>query len=78
MGRRISAGRDTGITNAFQIGINVMNLAGTKLYDLNSGNLIYNPNSIYMRSYSFAFRLKFLRIAYINDNDWRINEKKLF
>jgi long-subunit fatty acid transport protein len=27
-------------------------------------------------SYSFAFRIKHFRIAYINDNDWLINEKR--
>ena len=27
-------------------------------------------------SYSLAFRIKHFRIAYINDNDWLINEKR--
>ncbi|MGB3227082.1 MAG: hypothetical protein WBB02_03835, partial [Saprospiraceae bacterium] len=27
-------------------------------------------------SYSFAFRMKYFRIAYINDNDFLINEKR--
>ena len=27
-------------------------------------------------SYSFAFRIKHFRIAYINDNDWFVNEKR--
>jgi hypothetical protein len=27
-------------------------------------------------SYSFAFRMKHFRIAYINDNDWMVNEKR--
>jgi len=27
-------------------------------------------------SYSFAFRVKYFRIAYINDNSWLINEKR--
>ena len=27
-------------------------------------------------SYSFAFRIKYFRIAYINDNDWLVNEKR--
>ena len=27
-------------------------------------------------SYSVAFRIKHFRIAYINDNDWMVNEKR--
>jgi len=27
-------------------------------------------------SYSFAFRIKHFRIAYINDNDWMVNQKR--
>jgi hypothetical protein len=27
-------------------------------------------------SYSFAFRLKHFRVAYINDNNWLINDKR--
>jgi len=27
-------------------------------------------------SYSFAFRMKFFRIAYINDNEWLVNERR--
>lgn len=119
------------LSNAFQIGINLMNLAGTKLYDLNDGVLVYSKKNIPFRnlrslglgltykwqrlnigadllftddglydvafgvnyvpfnnalisagiavkqvSYSFAFRLKYFRLAYINDNDWLVNEKR--
>ena len=115
-------------SNAFQAGINVMNLAGTKLYAdafvpgqpvipvqnqrslglgllykwqrLNVGaDFLFTANGFYdvslganyvpfnnallsagiafkQLSYSFAFRVKYFRIAYINDNSWLINEKR--
>lgn len=116
------------ITSSLQVGINLMNLAGTKLYAdafvagqanrpvqqqrslglgitykwqrFNVGvdglftkdgfydaafgvnyvpfnnALISAGLSVKQLSYSFAFRIKYFRIAYINDNDWLINEKR--
>lgn len=115
------------INSSFQAGINLMNLAGTKLYAdallpgqasiatqkqrslglgllykwqrLNAGaDLLITENGLYdaslginyvpfnnalisaglavkQLSYSFAFRIKYFRIAYIDDNHWLINEK---
>ena len=116
------------ISNAFQAGINIMNLAGTKLYAdafvpgrpvtplqnqrslglgllykwqrLNLGSdILFTANGFYdasfgasyvpfnnallcagiavkQLSYSLAFRIKYFRIAYINDNHWLVNEKR--
>lgn len=116
------------ITNAFQFGVSLMNLAGTKLYAdafvpgqanipmqkqrslgigllykwqrLNIGaDLLFTDDGLYdaafginyvpfnnalisagiavkQVSYSIAFRIKYFRIAYINDNDWLVNEKR--
>ncbi len=116
------------ITNAFQIGINFMNLGGTELYAdaftpqqsnipmqkqrslglgllykwqrLNVGtDILITQDGFYdaalgvnyvpfnnallsaglavkQLSYSFAFRIKHFRIAYINDNNWFINEQR--
>jgi hypothetical protein len=116
------------ITNSFQLGINLMNLAGSKLYAdafvskqanipmqkqrafgigllykwqrLNVGaDLLFTDDGLYdaafgvnyvpfnnalisagiavkQVSYSIAFRIKYFRIAYINDNDWVVNEKR--
>ena len=116
------------ITSAFQVGVNLMNLAGTELYSdafvrnqayipvqnqrslglglmykwqrLNVGtDLLFTKDKLYdasfganfvpfnnallsagftvkQLSYSFAFRIKHFRIAYINDNDWLVNQKR--
>lgn len=116
------------VTNALQLGINLMNLAGTELYAdafipnqaniplkkqrslgfgitykyqrLNVGaDVLFTEDGLYdaafgvnyvpfnnallsagiavkQLSYSFAFRIKHFRIAYVNDNDWLINEKR--
>ena len=116
------------INKAFQAGINIMNLAGTKLYAdafvpgqpatarqnqrslglgllykwqrLNVGtDILFTDNGFYdasfgvsyvpfnnallcagmavkQLSYSLAFRIKYFRIAYINDNHWLVNEKR--
>ena len=116
------------LTNSLQIGVNLMNLAGTKLYadafvpgqtntfyqNLRSAGLgiiykwqrfnigtdiLFTGNGFYdatlglnyvpfnnallsagfavkQMSYSFAFRMKYFRIAYINDNEWLTNERK--
>jgi len=116
------------LTNALQIGVNLMNLAGTKLYadafipdqsDLKYQNLrsaglgivykwqkfnfgtdiLFTGEGFYdatlglnyvpfnnalisagfafkQKSYSFAFRMKYFRIAYINDNQMLVNERK--
>ncbi|MBC7886890.1 MAG: hypothetical protein H7Z13_03315 [Ferruginibacter sp.] len=116
------------VTNAFQVGLNLMNLAGTELYAdafvrkqanipvqnlrslglgfvykwqrLNVGaDLLFTEDAFYdasfgvnyvpfnnallsaglavkQLSYSFAFRIKHFRIAYINDNNWLVNEKR--
>ena len=116
------------LTSALQVGVNLMNLAGTKLYNdafvpgqtnipmqnqrslglgldykwqrFNLGaDLLFTENELYdaslgvnyvpfnnalisagvalkQMSYSFAFRIKNFRIAYINDNDWLVNERK--
>jgi hypothetical protein len=116
------------VTNSLQLGINLMNLAGTELYAdafvpnqanipmkkqrllgfgitykyqrLNVGaDVLFTEDGLYdaafginyvpfnnallsagiavkQLSYSFAFRIKHFRIAYINDNDWLINEKR--
>jgi len=115
-------------TNALQVGINVMNLAGTELYDdafvagqsnipiqkqrslglgltykwqrLNAGaDILFTEDELYdaalgvnyvpfnnallsagvalkQLSYSFAFRIKHFRIAYINDNDLLVNDRR--
>jgi hypothetical protein len=115
-------------SNTFQVGVNLMNLAGAELYAdaftpqqsnipiqkqrslglgllykwqrLNIGtDLLFTQNGFYdaslgvnyvpfnnallsagfavkQLSYSFAFRIKHFRIAYINDNDWLINEQR--
>ncbi len=116
------------LTNAFQVGLNLMNLAGTKLYNdafvpgqaeipmqnqrslglgldykwqrFNVGaDLLLTKDELYdaaigvnyvpfnnallsagfavkQMSYSFAFRIKNFRIAYINNNDFLINERR--
>ena len=116
------------ISNSFQAGINIMNLAGTKLYAdafvpgqsatalrnqrslglgllykwqrLNVGSdILFTAKGFYdasfgvsyvpfnnalvsagiavkQLSYSLAFRIKYFRIAYINDNHWLVNEKR--
>jgi len=116
------------ITNALQIGLNLMNLAGTELYAdafvpgqpviplqnqrsfglglvykwqrFNFGtDLLFNADGLYdatlganyvpfnnalisagfalkQMSYSIAFRMKYFRIAYINDNGWMVNERR--
>jgi len=116
------------ITNSFQLGVNLMNLAGTELYAnafvrgqtnipvqnqrslglgfvykwqrLNVGtDLLFTKDKLYdasfganyvpfnnallsagfavkQLSYSLAFRIKHFRIAYINDNDWMVNQKR--
>ena len=113
---------------AFQVGLNLMNLAGTSLYAdafisgqndipvqqqrslglgllykwqrLNVGtDLLVTEDGLYdaaigvnyvpfnnallsagfavnQKSFSAAFRMKHFRIAYIDDNDWMINERK--
>jgi hypothetical protein len=115
-------------STALQIGINLMNLAGTELYAdafvpgqskipvnkqraiglglvykwqrFNFGtDIVITEDKFYdaslgvnyvpfnnallsagiafkQLSYSFAFRIKHFRIAYINDNDWLINEQR--
>ena len=116
------------ITNALQIGINLMNLAGTELYAdafvpgqpviplqnqrslglgviykwqrFNFGtDMLFTADGLYdatlganyvpfnnallsvgfavkQLSYSFAFRMKYFRIGYINDNGWKVNERR--
>lgn len=116
------------ISKSFQVGLNAMNLAGTKLYAdafvpgqkkisfqnqrsfglglcykwqrFNFGaDLLFTEDDFYdasfgvnyipfndalisagiavkQLSYSLAFRLKHFRLAYIDDNDWLINEKR--
>lgn len=116
------------ISNALQVGVNVMNLAGSELYGtafvpgqqnipmsnlrslgvgicykwqrLNVGaDAVFTKDGFYdaaigvnyvpfnnallsagvavkQLSYSFAFKMKFFRIAYISDNDWMINERR--
>ncbi len=116
------------LTNALQIGVNLMNLAGTELYAdafvpgqavipmqnqrslglglvykwqrFNFGtDLLFNADGLYdaslganyvpfnnalisaglavkQLSYSFAFRMKYFRIAYINDSGWMVNERR--
>jgi hypothetical protein len=119
------------LTNALQVGLNLMNLAGTELYAdafvpgrpyaegiprrnlrslglgiiykwqrLNVGaDMLFTEDELYdaslgvnfvpfnnallsggfavkQMSYSFAFRLKNFRIAYINDNELLVNEKR--
>jgi hypothetical protein len=116
------------LTSALQVGVNLMNLAGTKLYNdafvpgqaeipmqnqralglgldykwqrFNVGaDLLLTPDEFYdaaigvnyvpfnnalisagfavkQMSYSFAFRIKNFRIAYINDNDFLVNERR--
>jgi len=116
------------IDNSFQVGINFMNLAGTKLYAdafvpgqavkpmqnqrsaglgllykwqrFNAGaDVLFAEDGFYdatfgvnyvpfnnalvsagiavkQLSYSLAFKIKYFRIAWINDNDWMINEKR--
>lgn len=116
------------ISKSFQVGLNAMNLAGTKLYAdafvpgqknipfqsqrsfglglcykwqrFNFGtDLLFTEDEFYdaafgvnyvpfndalisagitfkLLSYSLAFRLKHFRLAYIDDNDWMVNEKR--
>ncbi len=116
------------ITNALQLGVNLMNLAGTELYNdafvpgqavipmqnqrslglgltykwqrFNVGaDALFTPDELYdaaigvnyvpfnnalisaglavkQMSYSLAFRIKNFRIAYINDNDFLVNERR--
>jgi hypothetical protein len=116
------------VTNALQVGVNLMNLAGTELYadafvpgqaDIPMQNqrslglgilykwqrfnfgtdILFTTYGLYdatlgvnfvpfnnallsagfavkQLSYSFAFRMKYFRIAYINDNDWLVNERR--
>lgn len=116
------------VTNAFQAGVNLMNLAGTELYSdafvpgqatiplqnqralglglvykwqrFNIGtDILFTADGLYdaaiglnyvpfnnallsagiavkQMSYSFAFRMKHFRIAYINDNGWLVNERR--
>lgn len=116
------------LTRAFQVGVNLMNLAGTALYAdafvsgqsnipiqkqrslglglvykwerFNVGaDLLFTEDELYdasfgvnyvafnnallsagiavkQLSYSLAFRLKHFRIAYINDNNWLVNERR--
>ncbi|MEP6750029.1 MAG: hypothetical protein ABJB86_19980 [Bacteroidota bacterium] len=116
------------INSSFQLGINFMNLAGTKLYAdafvpgqaikpmqtqrsaglgllykwqrLNVGaDALFTEDGFYdatfganyvpfnnalisagfavkQLSYSLAFKIKYFRIAYINDNNWMVNEKR--
>jgi hypothetical protein len=116
------------VTNALQIGANLMNLAGSELYAnafvpgqadvpmqkqrslglgiiykwqrFNFGtDMLFTADGLYdatvganyvpfnnallsagfavkQLSYSFAFRMKFFRIAYINDNEWLVNERR--
>ena len=116
------------ISKSFQVGLNVMNLAGTKLHAdafvpeqknipfrnqrsfglglcykyqrFNFGaDLLFTEDDFYdaafginyvpfndalisagvavkQLSYSLAFRLKHFRLAYIDDNDWMVNEKR--
>lgn len=55
-----------------------------KLYDASFGANFVPFNNVLLSagfavkqlSYSFAFRIKHFRIAYINDNDWMVNEKR--
>ncbi len=116
------------LSSALQIGINMMNLAGTQLYadafvtnqeDIQTQNLrslgagiiykwkrfnfgtdlLFTTDGFYdvtvganyvpfnnalvsagfavkQLSYSIAFRLKFFRVALINDNNWMVNERR--
>jgi len=116
------------LTNALQLGVNLMNLAGTKLYNdafvsgqsdipmqnqrslglgldykwqrFNVGaDILLSEDGFYdaslginyvpfnnallsggfavkQMSYSLAFRIKHFRIAYINDNDWLVNDHR--
>jgi hypothetical protein len=121
------------LTNALQLGVNLMNLTGTELYAdafvpgqsqayysempmqnlrsfglgltykwqrLNVGtDVLFTEDGLYdaalgvnfvpfnnallsggfavkQMSYSLAFRIKNFRIAYINDNDWMVNERR--
>jgi hypothetical protein len=116
------------VFSALQIGVNLMNVAGTQLYAdafikgqsdipmkmqrslgfglvykwhrLNAGtDLLFNSDGLYdatvginivpfnnallsagialkQLSYSFAFRMKYFRLAYINDNRWMVNERR--
>ena len=116
------------ISKSFQVGLNAMNLAGTKLYAdafipdeknipfqnqrsfglglcykwqrFNFGaDLLFTEDDFYdaafgvnyvpfndalisagiavkQLSYSLSFRLKHFRLAYIDDNDWLVNEKR--
>ncbi|MGN6436243.1 MAG: hypothetical protein ACTHMM_06900 [Agriterribacter sp.] len=116
------------INNALQVGVNVMNIAGSQLYGaafvpgqqnitmnnlrslgvgvcykwqrLNAGvDAVFTKDGFYdaaiglnyvpfnnallsaglavkQLSYSFAFKMKFFRVAFISDNDWMVNEKR--
>lgn len=116
------------LSNAFQLGVNLMNLAGTELYAnafisgqpnipmqkqrslglglvykrqrINVGaDLIFTEEKLYdaalginyvpfnnalisggfavkQMSYSLAFRIRHFRIAYINDNEWLVNDQR--
>lgn len=116
------------VTNSLQVGINLMNLAGTELYAdafapgqpntpiqklrslglgltykwqrFNVGaDILLTEDELYdvtlgvnfvpfnnallsagvamkQQSYSLAFRIKHFRVAYINDNEWLINERR--
>lgn len=116
------------LSNALQVGLNLMNLAGTQLYAdafvsgqqytpiqkqralglgltykwqrFNVGaDILFTEDEFYdaafgvnyvpfnnallsagvamkQHSYSFAFRIKHFRVAYINDNDWLVNERR--
>jgi hypothetical protein len=116
------------LSNALQLGVNLMNLAGTELYNdafvpgqaeipmqnqrslglgltykwqrFNVGaDMLFTQDDFYdaaigvnyvpfnnallsaglavkQMSYSFAFRIKNFRIAYINDNDFLVNERR--
>ena len=116
------------LTNALQVGVNLMNLAGTELYNdafvpgqteipmqsqrslglgvlykwqrINLGaDVLLTEDELYdasigvnyvpfnnalisggfalkQMSYSLAFRIKNFRIAYINDNNWMVNERR--
>lgn len=116
------------ISTSLQVGLNVMNIAGSELYGaafvpgqqniamtnlrslgvgvcykwqrLNAGvDAIFTEDGFYdaaiglnyvpfnnallsaglavkQLSYSFAFKMKFFRIAYISDNDWMVNERR--
>lgn len=121
------------LSKSLQLGVNLMNLAGTEIYSdafgpgqsqaYNSGipmqnlrslglgltykwqrlnvgaDVLFTEDELYdaaigvnyvpfnnallsggfavkQMSYSFAFRIKNFRIAYINDNDWMVNERR--